>query len=108
MYCAGGRHITNRIKTEMHAFWNVMEWLANTILFVWVGIALAFVLLEPSSPQLKSEVKFSHHLSPVDAGYAVVLYLWLLVSPSLFHFILAEAKTQSLGTSMLWGVSSCS
>jgi NhaP-type Na+/H+ or K+/H+ antiporter len=71
----------NRIKTEMHAFWNVMEWLANTILFVWVGIALAFVLLEPSNPQLQAEVKFSHYLSPVDAGYAVVLYLWLLVSP---------------------------
>lgn len=76
---AGGRHITNRIKVEMHAFWNVLEWLANTMLFLWVGIALGFVLLEPSSPQLKTEVKFSHYIRPVDAGYAVVLYLWLLV-----------------------------
>lgn len=79
LFCAGGRHITQRIKHEMHAFWNVLEWLANTILFIWVGIALAFVLLEPSSPALKTEIKFSHHLSPTDAGYAVVLYLWLLV-----------------------------
>lgn len=65
----------------MHAFWNALEWLANTILFIWVGIALGFVLLEPSNPALKiQEVKFAHHLRSVDAGYAVVLYLWLLVS----------------------------
>lgn len=65
----------------MHAFWNALEWLANTILFIWVGIALGFVLLEPASPQLKFEqITFSHHLSATDAGYAVVLYLWLLVS----------------------------
>lgn len=78
---AGGRHITNRIKVEMHAFWNVLEWLANTILFIWVGIALGFVLLEPASPALKmQEIKFAHHLQATDAGYCVVLYLWLLVS----------------------------
>jgi NhaP-type Na+/H+ or K+/H+ antiporter len=34
---AGGRHITSRIKVEMHAFWNALEWLANTLLFVWVS-----------------------------------------------------------------------
>jgi hypothetical protein len=33
---AGGRHITSRIKVEMHAFWEALEWLTNTILFVWV------------------------------------------------------------------------
>lgn len=32
----GGRHITSRIKVEMHAFWAALEWLANTILFIWV------------------------------------------------------------------------
>jgi NhaP-type Na+/H+ or K+/H+ antiporter len=79
LLCTGGRHITNRIKVEMHTFWNVLEWLANTMLFIWVGIALGFVLLEPSSPQLQTEVKFSHWIRPADAGYAVVLYLWLLV-----------------------------
>lgn len=78
---AGGRHITNRIKVEMHAFWNVLEWLANTILFIWVGIALGFVLLQPADEGLRvQEINFSHHLKPTDAGYAVVLYLWLLVS----------------------------
>jgi len=70
----------------MHAFWNALEWLANTILFIWVGIALGFVLLEPSNPALKiQEIKFAHHLRPVDAGYAVVLYLWLLVSRLLWE-----------------------
>jgi hypothetical protein len=28
-------------------------------------------------------VTFSHHLTPADAGFAVVLYLWLLVSVAL-------------------------
>jgi hypothetical protein len=34
---AGGRQLTSRIKVEMHAFWEALEWLANTILFVWVS-----------------------------------------------------------------------
>jgi NhaP-type Na+/H+ or K+/H+ antiporter len=40
----GGRHITGRIKKEMHAFWGGLEWLANTVLFLWVGVALGLVL----------------------------------------------------------------
>jgi hypothetical protein len=45
-----------------------------------VGIALGFVLLEPADEGLRvQDVKFAHHLRPTDAGYAVVLYLWLLV-----------------------------
>lgn len=79
-HSSGGRHITQRIKEEMHAFWAALEWLANTILFIWVGIALGFVLLEPANPALRlQEIKFAHHLSATDAGWAVVLYLWLLV-----------------------------
>jgi hypothetical protein len=54
---AGGRHITNRHQVEMHAFWQSLEWLANTILFLWVGIALGFVLLQPSVPLLSTEVR---------------------------------------------------
>lgn len=32
---AGGRDITMRVEDSMHAFWGVLEWSANTILFVW-------------------------------------------------------------------------
>lgn len=78
---AGGHHITSRIKVEMHAFWSALIWLADTILFIWMGITLAFVLLEPSDPAVSMlGTEFEHQLTPVDAGYAVVLYLWLLVS----------------------------
>jgi hypothetical protein len=46
-----------------------------------VGIVLGFILLQPSDAALRlQEVRFSHHLRPSDAGWAVVLYLWLLVS----------------------------
>jgi hypothetical protein len=33
--CAGGRQITMRAEESMHGFWSVLEWGANTILFVW-------------------------------------------------------------------------
>lgn len=45
-----------------------------------VGIALGFVLVAPTHPLLKMEIVVSHHLSPADAGYCVLLYVWLLVS----------------------------
>jgi len=78
--CAGGQTITSRIKVEMHAFWSALIWLADTILFIWMGITLAFVLLEPSDPAVSMlGTEFENQLHPVDAGYAVVLYLWLLV-----------------------------
>lgn len=44
MYGSGGGHITSRIATEMHAFWGALEWVANSMLFVWVGAALGLVL----------------------------------------------------------------
>lgn len=104
MSLLGGRHITNRIKVEMHAFWNALEWLANTILFIWVGIALGFVLLEPSNPALKiQEIKFAHHLRPVDAGYAVVLYLWLLVARGTAIFLFYPLlSTGRIGYPLTW------
>lgn len=46
-----------------------------------IGIALGLVLPpDPTHPALHFGVQFAYHLAPTDAGYAVVLYLWLLVS----------------------------
>jgi hypothetical protein len=28
--------MTQRFKLHMHAFWQALEWMANTILFIWV------------------------------------------------------------------------
>lgn len=50
------------------------------MLFLYVGIALGFCLLPPSSPLLAGELVIAHHIAPADAGWCVVLYLWLLVS----------------------------
>ncbi len=60
----------------MHAFWGVLEWLANTILFVWVGVVVAFTIVNPPSVQFTDN---GVYLEPSDAGYAVILYLWLQV-----------------------------
>jgi hypothetical protein len=49
------------------------------MLFLLVGITLGIALLPPRHPLLASEVVIAHHLSAVDAGYCVVLYLWMLV-----------------------------
>ncbi len=61
----------------MHGFWSVLEWGANTILFVWMGIVLAIVL--PPSHQQTAITNQPIHLEARDAGYVVVLYLWLQV-----------------------------
>ncbi|KAF6258312.1 hypothetical protein COO60DRAFT_1132229 [Scenedesmus sp. NREL 46B-D3] len=65
----------------MHVFWASLEWLAHTILYIWIGVALGVVLPpRPHHPSLTMEVEFTQYLKPVDVGYAVLLYLWLLVS----------------------------
>jgi hypothetical protein len=65
----------------MHAFWSALIWLADTILFIWMGVMLAFVLLEPSDPSVRILGEdFTNLLTPIDAAYAVLLYVWLLVS----------------------------
>jgi hypothetical protein len=44
-------------------------------------IGLAFVLLEPSDPSVWIVGKgFRNLLTPIDAAYAVLLFVWLLVS----------------------------
>jgi hypothetical protein len=60
---------------------------ANTILFLWVGIALGFAFLPPAHPLLKTEIVIAHHISGVDAAYCVVLYLWMVVSQGLRWFV---------------------
>jgi uncharacterized membrane protein len=65
----------------MHAFWSALIWLADTILFIWMGIMLAFILLPPSDPGVRIlGQELDHMLVPMDAAYAVLLYVWLLVS----------------------------
>ncbi|GBF87432.1 hypothetical protein Rsub_00143 [Raphidocelis subcapitata] len=76
----GGRQITSHVAVQMQAFWSALEWVANTILFLAVGMALAFVLLPPAHPLLQFEAKVAKHVTPIDAGYCVVLYLWMLVA----------------------------
>jgi hypothetical protein len=50
-------------------------------LIVQVGITLGLLLPpKPSHPSLRMEVDFTEYLVPTDVGYAVVLYLWLMVS----------------------------
>lgn len=73
----GGRQIAYRAEEAMHAFWGVLEWGANTILFVWMGIVLAIVL--PPSHEHTQISSLPIQLEARDAGYVVVLYLWLQV-----------------------------
>lgn len=77
----GGR--TSRNKVEVRSFWNALVWLADTILFIWVGIMLAFVLLEPSDQSVRimgDEFIIQNQLKAIDAAYGLLLYVWLLVS----------------------------
>jgi uncharacterized membrane protein len=99
MFCAGGRHITSRIKVEMHAFWSALIWLADTILFIWMGIMLAFILLPPSDPSVRIlGQELDHMLVPMDAAYAVLLYVWLLVS---LQALLTLVNARSVNALML-------
>jgi hypothetical protein len=88
---AGGRQITMRAEHAMHGFWGVLEWGANTILFVWMGIVLAIVL--PPSHAETSITNQPIHLEARDAGYVVVLYLWLQVSREAVQLASCTAST---------------
>jgi hypothetical protein len=45
-----------------------------------VGIVLGLILPpKPIHPSLQMEVDFTDYLVAADVGYAVVLYLWLMV-----------------------------
>jgi NhaP-type Na+/H+ or K+/H+ antiporter len=78
MSLIGGRQLTRRFNVQMHAFWDALEWAANTILFIWVGVVLGLILLP--SETASGQVHPSYYLEASDVGYAVVLYLWLLVA----------------------------
>ena len=86
MSLIGGRQLTRRFNVQMHAFWDALEWAANTILFIWVGVVLGLILLPADTAN--GQVHPSYYLEGVDVGYAVVLYLWLLVARvcSIFAF----------------------
>eukprot|EP00775_Hariotina_reticulata_P012274 gene12274-12411_t len=85
MSLIGGRQIAYRAEEAMHAFWGVLEWGANTILFVWMGIVLAIVL--PPSHEHTQISSLPIQLEARDAGYVVVLYLWLQVARALLLLI---------------------
>lgn len=81
-FCVTGRR-TSRNKTEVESFWHALVWLADTILFIWVGIMLAFVLLKPSDQSVRimgDEFIIQNQLKGIDAAYGLLLYAWLLVS----------------------------
>lgn len=83
----------------MHGFWSVLEWGANTVLFVWMGIVLAIVL-----PPSHADTAFTDHaitLKPADAGYAVVLYLWLQAARAAL-LLLCWAPFRHTGYPLTW------
>jgi hypothetical protein len=52
----------------------------HVCLLLQVGITLGLILPpKPSHPSLQMEVDFTEYLAAADVGYAVVLYLWLMV-----------------------------
>ncbi|KAF8058312.1 NHX8 [Scenedesmus sp. PABB004] len=108
MSLIGGRQLTLRVEDSMHAFWGVLEWAANTILFVWMGIVLAIVL--PPSHAATAITDQPIHLEPRDAGYVVVLYLWLQVARAILLLVCwlpfnytGYPLTWRSATVMVWG-----
>lgn len=99
MSLIGGRDITMRVEDSMHAFWGVLEWGANTILFVWMGIVLAIVL--PPSHEETPITSLQVHLVPSDAGYVVLLFLWLQVCRAIL-LLLCWIPFNYTGYPMTW------
>jgi hypothetical protein len=68
-----------------HALAGDVDWLqsdgtAVKLCCVQVGITLGLILPpKPAHPSMQMEVDFTEYLAAVDLGWAVVLYLWLMV-----------------------------
>lgn len=67
--CAAGRRdrVSSRVHEPLHVFWEMMEYFANTMIFIFTGLKVAITIYE------KDEIL------PRDWGWAIVLYLALNV-----------------------------
>jgi hypothetical protein len=73
----GGRSATQRIEHAYHAFWGAIEWMCNTLLFVWQGIVLMMLMVPRADAGML--VALRNELKAADVGYLVLLYVWILV-----------------------------
>lgn len=65
--------VSSEVHEPMHVFWEMMEYFANTMIFVYTGAKVAIEIYEQNNTGIQN----------TDWGYAVILYLALNVSD--FH-----------------------
>eukprot|EP00210_Caulerpa_lentillifera_P006651 g6354.t1 len=86
--------ISSSVHGPMHVFWEMMEYLANTLIFVFTGLKVAVELFETDGEEGK-------WINSREWGYAVLLYLALQLIRLITIFSLLPFLSR-LGYGMTW------
>ncbi|GMH39853.1 hypothetical protein BSKO_07757 [Bryopsis sp. KO-2023] len=100
---------SNRISPEvhepMHVFWEMLEYLANTLIFVYSGLVIAVEIYASGG-----EAGEKAHIKAEDWGYSVVLFILLQVVRGITVLVLypglkrmGYGLTWREGVVMVWG-----
>lgn len=93
-----GSFAKDRISSSVHepldVFWEMMEYVANTLIFVYTGLKISLELFDSTNPN-------SDYIQSAEWGYAVLLYLVLQVIRLLILFALLPILSR-MGYGMTW------
>ena len=86
--------ISSAVHEPMHVFWEMMEYLANTLIFVYTGLKISVELFDSTNPS-------SNFIGTREWGLAVFLYLMLQLIRFATIFMLLPVL-QRMGYGMTW------
>ena len=73
MAAVGKHHISVKVQHPLQIIWEELEYVANTLVFVLAGVIIAGNIYQSSAENLS-------HIRGVDYVYALLLWVYLLVS----------------------------
>lgn len=73
MSAKGVMAISRKVEHPLHIIWEELEFLANTLIFVLSGVIITGKIWESSTTK-------HDYIQPADYGYAILLWIYLLVS----------------------------
>lgn len=86
--------ISPHVHEAMHVFWEMMEYVANTLIFVYTGLKLAVELFDTTNPS-------SQFINAEEWGYGLLLYIALQIIRLITVFSLLPLLDK-MGYGMTW------
>eukprot|EP00884_Botryococcus_braunii_P017513 jgi/Botrbrau1/4445/Bobra.0348s0033.1 len=94
MSAAGANHISRSVIHPLHIVWETLEYVANTLIFILSGVIIAAKIYTNS-------VGNADEIVGIDYGYAVLLWVYLLIIRALL-FVIFWPALKNLGYGLDW------